>query len=258
MGLRSVIIDDEQRGRENLKNLLSVYCPGVTLVGEANSVLTGLKIINQQQPDLIFLDIEMPGGSGFDLLRSIDPSRTVEVIFVTAYDTYGIPAIKACAVDYLLKPIHITDLMEAVGKARDQVTSRRENKRLKELVDNFGRKTDEQRIALPLTDRTLFVPIRQIIRIEASGNYSHICLENQQAHLVCKTLKGFQEILEDKGFIRTHQSHLINISRIDSYIKRDGGCLKMEDGSMIPISRQRRDEVARLLRLMAPEPSHDR
>ena len=247
MALRSIIIDDEINGRQNLRNLLSTYCPMVTIVGEASSVAEGLLAIQQQRPDLLFLDIEMPDGSGFDLLQSLQGVPDLEVIFVTAYDQYGVQAAKACAVDYILKPIHITELMHAVEKANVYVLRKQENLRLKELVANLGRQPSEERIALPLADKIEFVRVQHIVRLEAAGNYTHFYLQPDAHYLVCKTLKEYQEILETHGFIRTHQSHLINRTKIASYVKAEGGYILMEDRSQVPLSRKKKDEIIRLL-----------
>ena len=242
MTLKSIIVDDEPKSRNNLHDLLLEYCPQVEIVGEAASATEALKLIKQQAPDLIFLDIEMPGGSGFDLLKSLS-SQNFEVIFVTAFDKYGIQAVKFCAIDYLLKPIDIFELSKAVEKAQTQIVRKKENLRLVELVANLDRPEDEKRIALPLADKIEFIAINQVIRLEADGNYTRIFVEGKKEYLVCKTLKEYQEILERHNFLRTHQSHLINCRKIAAYIKTDGGYISMSDGSSVPISRQKRDEV---------------
>ena len=165
------------------------------------------------------------------------------MIFVTAFDRYGIQAVKACAIDYLLKPINILELCAAVEKATKQILPKRDNRRLQELIANIDRADDEQRIALPLSDKIEFIPVNKIIRLEAEGNYTHLYLDGNKHYLVCKTLKEYQELLEGYNFLRTHQSHLVNFRKITSYVKTEGGYLAMEDGSQIPISRQKREEV---------------
>jgi two-component system LytT family response regulator len=242
MKIKSIIIDDEPKSRKNLCDLLEQYCEQVEIVGEAASAAEALRIIKKTKPDLLFLDIEMPGGSGFDLLKSLNDQQ-YEVVFVTAFDKYGIEAIKFCAIDYLLKPIDIFELNKAVEKAVNQIEKRKENQRLIELVANIDRPDEEKRIALPLSDRIEFVVISRIIRLEADGNYTRIFMENNKDYMVCKTLKDNNEVLEPYGFIRTHQSHLINLQKIKAYVKADGGYIEMEEGSQIPVSRQRKDEV---------------
>lgn len=243
--LKAILIDDELKSRDNLRQLLFSYCSNIEVIGEAGSAHEALKLIKDLNPDLLFLDIEMGEVSGFDLLKLLSGQQNFEVIFVTAFDKYGIQAVKACAIDYLLKPISILELSIAVEKAKIQINPKKENRRLKELIANIDRKHDEQRIAIPLADKIEFLSIDKIIRLEAEGNYTHFYLENKKQYLVCKTLKEYQELLENHHFIRTHQSHLINFRKIAAYVKTDGGYIAMEDGSQAPISRQKRDEVLR-------------
>lgn len=246
--LKAILIDDELKSRSNLRQLLMEYCTNVEIIAEAGSAVEALKLIKELNPDLLFLDIEMGEVSGFDLLKLLNGQQKFEVIFVTAFDKYGIQAVKACAIDYLLKPINILELSNAVEKAVMQINPKKENERLKELVANLDRGDDEQRIAIPLSDKIEFLAISKIIRLEAEGNYTHIYLDNKKQYLVCKTLKEYQDLLENHNFIRTHQSHLINFRKISAYVKTDGGYVAMEDGSQVPISRQKKDEV--LLRIM--------
>ena len=249
MKIKSIIVDDESKSRNNLKQLLLEYCPAVEVIAEADSAANALILIAEHQPDLLFLDIEMGELSGFDLLKLLNGKQTFELIFVTAYDNYGIQAVKACAIDYLLKPINILELSNAVDQAIKQIGPKRKNERLKELVANIDRKDDEQKIAVPLADKIEFIAVSKIVRLEAEGNYTHFYLDGQKHYLVCKTLKEYQELLESHQFIRSHQSHLINYRKIAAYIKTDGGYIAMEDGSRVPISRQKREEVlAKILR----------
>lgn len=246
--LRAILVDDELKSRSNLRQLLVEYCANVEVIAEAGSAIEALNLIRELNPDLLFLDIEMGELSGFDLLKLLNGQQNFEVIFVTAFDKYGIQAVKACAIDYLLKPINILELSNAVDKAAVQINPKKENERLKELIANIDRGDDEQRIAIPLSDKIEFLAINKIIRLEAEGNYTHIYLDNNKQYLVCKTLKDYQELLEGHNFIRTHQSHLINFRKISAYVKTDGGYIALEDGSQAPISRQKREEV--LLKVM--------
>ncbi|MGQ8337403.1 LytR/AlgR family response regulator transcription factor [Sunxiuqinia sp. A32] len=242
MSIKSIIVDDEPKSRSNLRDLLSEYCKQVQIVGEAASAIEALKLVKQVNPDIVFLDIEMPGGSGFDLLKSLNDQQ-FEVVFVTAFDKYGIQAVKFCAIDYLLKPIDIFELSKAVEKASIQINRKKENQRLAELVANIDRPDEEKRLALPLADKIEFVVINHIVRIEADGNYTRIFIEGSKEYLVCKTLKEYHEILEPYGFIRTHQSHLINCRKISAYVKTDGGYILLDGGGNVPISRQKKEEV---------------
>lgn len=247
MALRGIIVDDEPHGRQNLRNLLATYCADVDIVGEAASVAEGVQTIQQWQPELLFLDIKMADGTGFDLLNALNGNPDFEVIFVTAYDQYGLRAAKACAIDYLLKPIHIVELMKAVEKAKTYIVRKQDNLRLKELVANLHRHPGEKRIALPLFDKIEFVRINRIVRLEAEGSYTHFYLQDNVHFLVCKTLKEYEELLTSQGFLRTHQSHLINRDRISSYIKSEGGYILMDDGSQVPIARRKKEEIIRAL-----------
>lgn len=242
MKIKAIVVDDEPKSRKNLRDLLKEYCKQVHIVGEASSATEALKLIKEDQPDLVFLDIEMPGGNGFDLLKSVH-NKQFEVIFVTAFDKYGIQAVKCCAIDYLLKPIDIFELSKAVEKAVLQIGMKNENKRLLEFVANMDRPDDEKRLAIPLADKIEFVAINRIVRLEADGNYTRFFIDGKTEFLVCRTLKDYQDILEPYGFIRTHQSHLINSKKISAFVKSDGGYIVMAGGSNVPISRQKREDV---------------
>ena len=244
--IRAVVIDDEEKGRRNLKDFLKRYCPNVLIIGEADSAKTGTKLISDSDPELVFLDIEMPGGSGFDLLRSMD-SQAFEVIFVTAYDQYGIQAIKFCAIDYLLKPINYLELQGSVNKAAQRIKEKQGNSRLLQLIRNIEAPNQEKRLALPTQQSVEFVEINSIVRCQSDNNYTEFHLANGQKYLVCKTLKEYEEILEEYGFFRPHQSHLINIRFLASYVKSDGGALVMKDGAQVPVSRFKKSEVKQLM-----------
>lgn len=247
MKIRAIIIEDEKSNRENLAKILAEYCRQVEIVALCSSAVEGRKAITEHLPDLVFLDIEMPGGSGFSLLESID-TINFEVIFVTAFDHYGIKAVKFCALDYLLKPIDILELTRAVGKVENRLTEKSENLRMKTLLANRQSETKNPKIALPLSDKIEFIEISSINRCEGEGNYTHIYLKTGENILASKTLKEFDELLTDHNFLRVHQSHLINLNEVKSYVKTDGGYIKMKDGSSVSISRQRREMVMETLK----------
>lgn len=247
MKIRAIIIEDEKSNRENLAKILAEYCRQVEIVALCSSAVEGRKAITEHLPDLVFLDIEMPGGSGFSLLESID-TINFEVIFVTAFDHYGIKAVKFCALDYLLKPIDILELIRAVGKVENRLTEKSENLRMKTLLANRQSETKNPKIALPLSDKIEFIEISSINRCEGEGNYTHIYLKTGENILASKTLKEFDELLTDHNFLRVHQSHLINLNEVKSYVKTDGGYIKMKDGSSVSISRQRREMVMETLK----------
>ena len=244
MKIQALIVDDEASNRENLAGLLHRYCPQVQIIGEAATNEEALSQINTLNPELVFLDVRMPGGDIFSMLEKLENIR-FGIIFVTAYDEYAFRAFQFNALDYLLKPVDIYKLIESVNRAIDTISLKEENLRLKNLVDNQKRPDQDKRIALPQESKIDFIPIRQIIRCQAESNYTRFILENKNEILVSRTLKDFEAALESCGFIRTHQSHLVNPNHIQALIKRDGGYLKMSDGSSVPISRSRRDEVSR-------------
>ncbi len=247
MKIRALIVDDETANRENLAGLLNRYCPQVLVIGEASTNDEALNQINTLNPDLVFLDVRMPGGDIFSMLEQLENIR-FGIIFVTAYDEYAFRAFQFNALDYLLKPVDIFKLIDSVNRATDAINLKEENLRLKNLVDNQKLHEQDKRLALPQDDKIDFIPIRQIIRCQAESNYTRFILENRREILVSHTLKDFEAALESCGFIRTHQSHLVNLNHIQSLVKRDGGYLKMTDGSSVPISRSRKEELTRRMK----------
>jgi len=248
MNMKAIIIDDEQHNRDNLLQMITGHCPDVEVVAVCSSAPEGRGRILALHPDLIFLDIEMPVENGFMMLENL-ARIDFEVIFVTAYDYYGIKAIKFSALDYLLKPIDVNDLIIAVAKAKEKIMQKQENLRLKNLLDNSRRAPADKMLALSMSDKVEFIETSSIIRCEADGNYTVFYLKNGEKLLISKTLKEYDELLTPYGFLRVHQSHLVNLKEIKSFIKSDGGYIKMKDGSSVSISRQRRESVLKILNL---------
>ena len=243
MDIRSIIIDDEPNNIENLQLLLNQYCPEVSIAATAINADSGIEAINAFKPDLIFLDIQMPGKSGFDLLKAFT-SINFEIIFITAYDQYGIQAIKFSALDYLLKPININELKLAVEKARQKIIAKQKDYNIINLLEYIKAGNKEiPKIALPTLQEIMYVRVDNIIRCEASNNYTVFYLQNGEKVLVCKTLKEFAELLTPHNFARTHQSHLVNLHFVKSFLREDGGTLLLTDQTKVPISRQNRDMV---------------
>jgi two-component system LytT family response regulator len=243
MNIRSIIIDDEPNNIENLQAILHKYCAEVEVIAIANSADDGIAAIKTHQPDLLFLDIQMPEKSGFDVLKAFTQIY-FEIIFITAYDQYGIQAIKFSALDYLLKPIDINELKLSVDKARHKIAAKQKNNNIENLLEYI--KSGHQappKIALPTLQEIMYVKVSDIVRCEASNNYTLFYLQSGENILVCKTLKEFAELLKPYNFVRTHQSHLINLYFVKSYLKEDGGSLFLNDRTKIPISRQNRDLV---------------
>jgi len=248
MTLRAVIIDDEQNNIDNLSILLQQHCPEVTIAGTAMNAIDGEQIIMQQKPDLVFLDIQMPTLNGFELLAKFKQPQ-FEVIFVTAFDKYGIQAVKFAALDYLLKPINITELKSAVERAEIKCGSKQQNLQLENLMRLLknSQQKDEHRIALSDAKETRFVKTTEIVRCESNNNYTVFFLANTEKFTTSKPIYEYEEMLQDYGFIKCHQSHLVNKKYIRSWVKEDGGYLLLEDKSQIPISRQKRDQIKQML-----------
>jgi two-component system, LytTR family, response regulator len=246
--IKTVIIDDEPNNIDNLSLILQKHCPQVQVLATALNADDGERIILQHNPDLVFLDIQMPHKNGFDLLKSLKMCA-FDVIFVTAYDQYGIQAVKFSALDYLLKPINIDDLKEAVQKATHKSVQRRHNFQLENLINLLQEKNHKQlhRIALQSTKETRFVEVDKIIRCESSNNYTTFFLQNSEKVLTSKPIFEYEELLKDYGFIRCHQSHLVNKIFIKSWVKEDGGYLVLEDQTQIPISRNKKEALKQLL-----------
>ena len=248
--MKALLIDDEIHNLDNLKGLLGLYCPQVTICGSALNAETGKALLYQHQPDLVFLDIQMPGQTGFDLLRSL-PVYNFEVIIVTAYDQYAIQAMRFAAVDYLLKPVDIGELQSAVNKAINQRRLKVQNQQLENLVQllKAQQTNEEQRIALATAKETRLVKVGEIIRCESSNNYTTFYLSDGEALLVCKPIYAYEELLKGHGFLRCHQSHLVNKRWVKSWRKESGDFLLLTDGAEIPVSRGKKDVIRQALNL---------
>jgi len=249
MKIKTVLIDDEPGNIANLLALLSGYCPLVEVIGTALDAASGRQLLLQLQPQLVFLDIQMPGENGFDMLRSLS-RYNFEVIFVTAYDKYGIQAVKFAAVDYLLKPVNIAELQLAVEKAATKLQYKQQNLQLENLIQllQHQQHKEEHRIALPVLKETRFVYTRDIIRCEASNNYSRFFLTDGEVLVVSRPIFEYEEILKDYGFIRCHQSHLVNKKFIKSWVKENGQFLLLLNGTQVPISRNKKEMLAEALK----------
>ncbi len=236
--IRAIIIDDEHDSRQTVVNILQAYCNDVEVCGQAASLEEGIRQIAKEKPDVVFLDIQMPDGSGFDLLEQI-PLIDFQVIFVTAYDQYALRAIKFSALDYLLKPVDPQQLIDAVGKIKmkpssfDVIT-----KKINILLRN---KNGIERITLPTFDGLRFVNVKDIVRCESESNYTKFYLITDENILVTRTLKEYEDAFSGLDFVRVHQSHLVNIKYVVRYIKGDGGSIILADGAEVEVSRRRKD-----------------
>lgn len=243
----AIIIDDELKGRIALRQKLFDYCKDVRLIGEAQDGEEGIKLINILNPDIVFLDIEMPRMDGFDMLLRL-PQKNFDLIFTTAYDQYAIKAIKYAAFDYLLKPIDIEELKMAVSKSNNLNRISTERK-LEVLDQNLHSKILLNKIAIPTLEGLLFYNIADIIHLEANRNYTTIYFNNDVKLIASKTLKDFEELLPSDIFIRIHHSHLINLHYIKRYMKGDGGQIVLQDGTIVDVARRKKEEFLKAIRL---------
>lgn len=244
--LTAIVIDDEENGRIALKQKLKDYCPTVKVIAEAENGQEGMEMIQRLQPQLVFLDIEMPGMDGFEMLINI-PDKKFHLVFTTAYDQYAIKAIKYAAFDYLLKPIDIDELRETIGRLEHAPVPDITGKKLETLEQNLLTKPFLNKLAVPTQEGLLFYDINHIIRLEAQSNYTLIYFDDQPKMMASRTLKEFEEILPMDTFFRIHNSHIINLLFIKKYIRGDGGQVEMKNGDHILVSRRKKDEFLKLI-----------
>lgn len=241
MSYNALIIDDEPNNRQLLRDLLRRHCPGIISIAEAENVASALDKLEKSAPDVVFLDIEMPGGSGFDFLNNVK-DIDFRVIFVTAYDAYALRAIKYSALDYLLKPVDPEELKLAVDKL-DEPTS--QAVQLQTLNHNLNNQQD-RRISLATQDEIVFVKVHDLIHLEAQANYTKVYLENSEPLLLSGNLGHYEKLIDDTQFYRSHQSHLINTHHVSRYVKTEGGYFLMSNGTQVPVSRMKKEEVKKL------------
>lgn len=240
---RAVIVDDESKARNALKNLLSRHCAHIEISAEADCVKAGVEQIKKHQPDVVFLDVQMPDGTGFDLLEQFEEIN-FKIIFASAYDKFAIQAFKFSAVDYLQKPVEAEELVLACSRISGDGKYIEINKKLEVLLSN---RNSFEKIALPTLEGIDFVKINEIIRCESDNNYTNIFLVGGQQILVSKTLKEYDEMLSPFNFFRIHKSSLINLGYLKKYRKGDGGTVVMEDGSELEVSRRRKEDFLNAL-----------
>ncbi len=238
----TVIVDDEPKNLRILKKLLQDFCPKIQVCGEATDVKTAYNVIRELKPSLVLLDIEMPYGNAFDLLDSLRPIE-FEIIFITAFDNYSLKAFKYSALDYLLKPVDISELQEATDKAIKRISGKNINQQVELLLSNFkSPQNNLQKIAIPTLDGFVFMHVDDIVRCEANGAYTFIYIVNSEKIIASKGIKEYEEILPQAVFCRIHNSHLVNLNRIKKYSKGRGGTVIMEDGAILEVASRRRDE----------------
>ncbi|MCW3161014.1 LytR/AlgR family response regulator transcription factor [Chryseobacterium oryctis] len=246
--IKAIIIDDEERARVNLKLLIEEFCPEVRLVAECKNLSEGVKSIRKENPELVFLDIEMPGHSGLELLDFFNDNEiNFSIIFTTAYNNYAIQAFKLAAVDYLLKPINPQELIDAIAlfeKKKNQLEN------LITLKNNLEHK-DQTKIAVPVSGKIVFLDINEILYLKGEGSYTNIFKTDKTNFLVSRNLKSFEELLENsKNMMRIHKSYIANFQHIVAVSKADGGFVEFSDESQIPVSQEKLTEILELVKYL--------
>lgn len=247
--LNVLIVDDEQKARNILHHYMVNFIPEVGEIRQAASADEALEILQTFQPGIVFLDVEMPHKNGFDLLIEVS-NPLFDVIFTTAYNQYAIQAIRFSALDYLLKPVDPEELKTAVQRHLEKKENEEQKKQLySNLVQNIEKKEIKDfKIAVPSTEGVHFFKVEDILRLEADSSYTHIHLVNKKPFIASKTLRHFEEMLEEFHFIRTHKSHLVNPKHI-TRISNDNSFVLLTDGSQVEVSRRKKDEVQEQLKL---------
>jgi len=244
--IRTIVIEDEEHSRKMLMEMLRDHCRQLSVVGNADSVKTGLTLIAEQRPELVFLDIELQSETSFEILERL-PEINFELVFTTAFDHYALKAIKFCAIDYLLKPIDLNELRIAVAKAEKRLNREYLNKNLEVLVNNLkSGSQNNHRIALSTLEGLLFVNVRDIIYCESSGPYTKFIFKQAAVIVTSKHLKEYEDLLSGYEFFRIHKSYLVNLQEIKKYIRGDGGHLIMSDGAALNVSKQRKEDFLRI------------
>jgi len=244
--LRAILIDDELNSLQNLQQKLEGFCPDVAIIALTQKPEEGIVLIRQHQPDVVFLDIEMPRMSGFRMLEQLG-DYDFDIIFTTAYNHYSIDAIRISAFDYLVKPIGIEELQHAVERLSKSL-----HRQTKEKIDILKKSlndshSQEDKIAISTSEGIEFIPIKNIIHIESKSNYSKIFLTDNKSMMVTKILKDFEEMLLPYNFYRVHNSHLINLTYIQKYVRSEGGHVMLQDGTLIDISRRKKEEFLKMI-----------
>jgi len=245
--IRSIIVDDEHFGRQALKVALETYCPEVKIEVICEGPEQAIEVIPRINPDLVFLDVQMPVMSGFDLLQKVSPVD-FEVIFVTAFDQYAIKAIRFSALDYLMKPVDIDDLKSAIERVKERLTQKNSSYQYQSVLNNIQRKGGRiERLAVPTYEGIDFFNTDDIIFCKADGSYTQVVQKNKISIIISRNLKDFESLLSDSGFCRVHHSYLINMRHVLKYIKGEGGYVLMTENHHVDISRRKKEEFLKLL-----------
>jgi two-component system, LytTR family, response regulator len=238
--MKAILVDDDTSNLNSLIEKLKRYCTQVEVIATCENAAEGINAINSLQPDIVFLDIEMPVMNGFVMLQQLT-FKDFELIFVTAYDHYAINAIRYSALDYLVKPVEIEELVAAVSKAELNRSNKSAKERLDLLLEQFNKK-HPKRITIPTLEGLQFINIKDIVYLEASNNYTNIHLQDKSHFLVSRTLKDFEEMLPSENFVRIHNSNIINKDYVEKYIRGEGGQVVMKNGNVLDVSKRKKME----------------
>lgn len=251
--ITAVLIDDDNNLRDGMKSILSRYAPEIAIIGEADSVESGTSLLLKSQPQVVFLDIHLGDGTGFDLLEKVSKvaNLTYQIVFITAHEQYAIKAFRFSALDFLLKPVDPEELQKVIQKIKNVIGTNDNYGHIDLLLENIRKKVDNfKRIALSNSDGIHVFEVSDIIRCESEDNYTKFFIKNSKPILISKTLKEYEDLLTEHGFERIHQSHLINLAYLKSYIKKDGGYVVMADNSNLPISQRKKDRLQEILKTL--------
>jgi two-component system LytT family response regulator len=252
--ITALLIDDDSNLRNGMKSLLARYAPDMHIIGEADSVESGIKAIDSLRPQVVFLDIQLGDGTGFDILEQLankNGKSSSHIVFITAHEQYAIKAFRFSALDFLLKPVDPEELEKVIAKINNAVRDNSSYAHIDLLLENIRKKVDNfKRIALSTAEGIHLFEVSDIIRCESEDNYTKFYIKNNKPVLISKTLKEYEDLLTGHGFERIHQSHLINLSYLKSYIKKDGGYVIMSDNSHLPISQRKKERLQEILKTM--------
>jgi two-component system, LytTR family, response regulator len=237
--LKSIIVDDEFKSRESLRLLIEKFCEDITVSAVCQNGVEAIKAIGEHKPDVVFLDIQLQRETGFDILEKLD-KIDFEIVFTTAFSEFAVRAFKFSAIDYLLKPVDIGDLQKAIEKARKRILGNI-SERMAELAQTMkGNSFKHTRLALPSSDGLVFVSVDEILYCEATGNYTNIYMGDGRKFVVSRTLKDYEEMLEDLDFFRIHNSYLINLNLVKKYIRGEGGQVVMSNQQALDVSKAKK------------------
>lgn len=250
--INAILIDDDSNLRDGMRELLSFYAPDIAIVGEAEDVAGGVAVIDKLKPQVVFLDIQLNDGTGFDVLEQLaqkNGSTNAHIVFITAHEEYAIKAFRFSALDFLLKPVDPDELETVIAKIRTVLEKNNSYAHIDLLLENIRKKVDNfKRIALTTSDGIHLFEVSDIIRCEGEDNYTTFYIKNNKPLIISRTLKEYEELLSEYGFERIHQSHLINIAYLKSYVKKDGGYVVMADNTQLPISQRKKERLQEIIK----------